>query len=70
VIRNRQYRHFLGEKLASLFSDDAALAAELLQASKVTNEGLWQMPLEKSYSSQLKSTIANLKNIGGNLSHH
>jgi leucyl aminopeptidase len=37
----------------------------LADISKTTEEKAWRMPMEKSYNEQLKSKIADLKNIGG-----
>merc|ERR1711988_1305916 len=42
-----------------------SLIKELLDASKSKNEGLWQMPLPTEYKEQIKSEIADLKNVGG-----
>lgn len=36
----------------------------LLGAAKGTGEKLWRMPLEESYADQLKSPIADMKNLG------
>lgn len=55
----------LGEKIACLYSSDDGLRAELENASKRSDEPLWPMPLEPSYKELIKSTIADLKNIGG-----
>jgi len=54
----------LGEDMAGLFSNSEKLAEELLEASKRTGDILWRMPLFKEYKKELKSEIADLKNIG------
>lgn len=55
----------LGERIACLYSSDEGLRTELEGASKRSDEPLWPMPLEPSYKELIKSTIADLKNIGG-----
>ena len=54
----------LGNDIAGLWSNNDKLANELLDAASVTGEGMWQMPLQKSYKEGLKSHIADLKNTG------
>ena len=54
----------LGNNVAGLWSNNKVLAKELLNASKESGEGLWQMPLEHSYKDGLKSHIADMKNTG------
>jgi leucyl aminopeptidase len=55
----------LGHEYAGLFSNDDALAQKLLAAGTATGETLWRMPLGEAYDKQLKSDIADMKNIGG-----
>ncbi|WBH16266.1 leucyl aminopeptidase family protein [Sphingomonas radiodurans] len=52
----------LGPDLPALFSDDAALAAELLAAGTAAHDPLWQLPLWDGYDEMLKSDIADLVN--------
>jgi leucyl aminopeptidase len=54
----------LGEEIAGLFSNEDSLAEQMLKASKRTGEHLWRLPLYEAYLEQLKSDIADLKNIG------
>lgn len=54
----------LGEKVAGLYSPDKKLREDLEAAGLRTDEGLWAMPLEANYKELIKSTIADLKNIG------
>jgi len=56
----------LGTDYAGLFASDDKLAEALVSAGVVEGERLWRMPLAKEYKEQLKSTIADIKNIGGN----
>lgn len=53
----------LGEEVAGVMSDDKALVKEILDASKVTGEKCWELPLEKRYKSLLDSDIADIRNI-------
>jgi leucyl aminopeptidase len=55
----------LGHEYAGLFSNDEALAQKLIAAGTETGEKLWRMPLGEAYDKQLKSEIADMKNIGG-----
>ena len=54
----------LGNDVAGLWSNNNILATELLDSSLKSGEGLWQMPLQKSYKDGLKSHIADMKNTG------
>ena len=54
----------LGNDVAGLWSNNDNLANELLEAASKCGEGLWQMPLQKSYKDGLKSHIADMKNTG------
>ncbi len=55
----------LGEHNAGVFCNDDALAKTLLKACDAEGEGAWRMPLGKPYAKQLKSRVADLKNVGG-----
>jgi leucyl aminopeptidase len=55
----------LGTKYAALYSTCPSLAQRLITAGQFADERLWQMPLAKEYDGELKSAIADLKNIGG-----
>ena len=54
----------LGNDVAGMWSNNKKLSKELLNAAKESGEGLWQMPLHKSYKEGLKSHIADMKNTG------
>jgi leucyl aminopeptidase len=54
----------LGRKMAGLFSNDDALAAQLLDAAQASGEGAWRMPLVEDYRAALDSPTADLRNIG------
>jgi leucyl aminopeptidase len=55
----------LGHEHAGLFSNDDELAARIIAAGKNTGEACWRMPLGEAYDKQIKSDIADMKNVGG-----
>lgn len=55
----------LGAPASGLFSNDQALADELLDAGERAGDRAWQMPLWDEYQQQLKSNFADIANIGG-----
>ena len=55
----------LGHEHAGLFSNDEDLAGKLAAAGAATGEKLWRMPMGREYDKQLKSDIADMKNITG-----
>jgi len=55
----------LGHENAGVFSNDDELCNGFLKAAEAEGEGAWRMPLGKGYAKQLKSRIADVKNVGG-----
>ena len=55
----------LGHHNAGLYATDDALADGLIAAGKAVGETLWRMPLGDDYDQQIKSDIADMKNVGG-----
>ncbi|MCX8132956.1 MAG: leucyl aminopeptidase [Roseococcus sp.] len=55
----------LGHEHAGLFANDEELAARIEAAGRATGELCWRMPLAEAYDKQLKSDIADMKNVGG-----
>lgn len=55
----------LGTQVGGLFSNNQPLADQLLRASQESGEKLWQLPLVKEYKDMIKSSVADMKNIGG-----
>ena len=53
----------LGEDIAGLFTDDEALASRLLENAAHVGEKLWRMPIASEYQEQLKSEIADVRNV-------
>jgi leucyl aminopeptidase len=55
----------LGSLYACLLANDQALADALLAAGRTSGEPCWQLPLVREYRDDLKSPVADLKNVGG-----
>ena len=55
----------LGPWMMGLFSNDDALAGELLAAAEAAGEPIWRMPLPREMEELIKSPVADLKNTGG-----
>ncbi|MCL3883491.1 leucyl aminopeptidase [Marivita sp. GX14005] len=55
----------LGHENAAVFSNDDGFAQDFLKAAGTEGEGAWRLPLGKAYDEQLKSRIADMKNVGG-----
>jgi leucyl aminopeptidase len=56
-------RTALGPELPALFSQDEALAADLLRAGEAVQDPLWRLPLWPSYRKMLKSSVADINNV-------
>jgi len=55
----------LGDVNTAVIGTDQKLIDEIIAAGKETGEKFWQLPLDKEYSKQIKSDIADIKNVGG-----
>ena len=55
----------LGTVAMGLFANDDDIARRLQDASEATGEKMWRMPLWDDYKSQIKSSVATVKNTGG-----
>lgn len=55
----------LGNETSGLMSNNDALADSLIRAGSTSFERVWRLPLYEEYREQLKSDIADIKNIGG-----
>ncbi|MBL8644461.1 MAG: leucyl aminopeptidase [Rhodospirillaceae bacterium] len=55
----------LSEHYAGLFSNNDELAEKLTKAGQAVGERLWRFPMGDEYDRDLKSLIADMKNIGG-----
>ncbi len=55
----------LGPLTAALYGNNERVIDLVREASALTDEGVWQMPLEHRYRDQLNSEIADISNLGG-----
>jgi leucyl aminopeptidase len=55
----------LGTQVAGMFSNHHALAERVMRCAQESGEKLWQLPLVKEYREDIKSSVADIKNIGG-----
>jgi leucyl aminopeptidase len=55
----------LGPWRAALYTDDDELASKYLEAGEGEGESFWRMPLDSDLRSTLKSSVADLKHVGG-----
>lgn len=55
----------LGSEVMGLFSNDDRLSGLLEEASARSFERVWRLPLVEEYREQLKSDIADMRNLGG-----
>lgn len=55
----------LGHDNAGVFSNDDALAGQILSAAQAEGEGAWRLPLGKAYDSLIDCRLADMKNTGG-----
>lgn len=54
----------LGHENAGVFSNNDAFCNAFLKSASTESEGAWRMPLGQAYDDQLKSHIADMKNVG------
>src|SRR5687767_4481553 len=55
----------LGDVNTAVLGTDQELVDEIIVAGREAGEKFWQLPLDKEYSKQIKSDIADIKNVGG-----
>ena len=55
----------LGQFAIGMLGNDDALKADLKKAGEQAGERVWEMPLWEEYFEQLKSDVADMRNIGG-----
>ena len=55
----------LGASYGAVLGNDQATIDALIAAGKTVGEPLWQLPLAREYKDDIRSTIADVKNIGG-----
>jgi leucyl aminopeptidase len=55
----------LGDVNTAILGTDQNLIDEVIQAGREVGEKFWQLPLDQEYTNQIKSDIADIKNVGG-----
>ncbi len=55
----------VGKHAIALLGTAPTLVAQLKEAGEVTGERTWELPLWEEYYEQIKSPVADLKNVGG-----
>ena len=55
----------LGHHICAVLSNDDSLANDIIDAGNTINDRAWQLPMGNDYKKQLKSSFADLGNIGG-----
>jgi leucyl aminopeptidase len=55
----------LGHEAVGVFGSDDALTQEVLAAGRRASERGWELPMFEEYKEQLRSDVADLKNVGG-----
>jgi leucyl aminopeptidase len=55
----------LGDVNTAILGTDQALIDKVIEAGKEVGEKFWQLPLDNEYTNQIKSDIADIKNVGG-----
>ena len=54
----------LGSNVAALVSNDQQLAEKIKKSSGKTSEEIWQLPINDDYMDMIKSSVADMRNIG------
>jgi leucyl aminopeptidase len=54
----------LGNEVAGVFGNNQALVDQVRAAATATDEPVWQLPLRRTYRQHLKSTVADIANVG------
>ncbi|HEV8343330.1 MAG TPA: leucyl aminopeptidase [Candidatus Binatia bacterium] len=55
----------LGGQVAGVFGNRQPLVDEVIHCGRLAGEKLWQLPLVKEYREEIKSSVADMKNVGG-----
>jgi leucyl aminopeptidase len=54
----------LGHDVAGLFTNDQACCDALAAAARSVGERVWQLPMDAEYGEQIRSDVADIKNVG------
>jgi leucyl aminopeptidase len=55
----------LGTQVAGIMGNDPGLIRALMAAGRTAGEQLWELPLVADYRDEIKSAVADVKNVGG-----
>ncbi len=55
----------LGHTFTGVFGSDNAFLEQWMMAAALEGEGMWKLPMDDEYKERLKSSFADLQNIGG-----
>ncbi|HYX57066.1 MAG TPA: aminopeptidase, partial [Nitrososphaeraceae archaeon] len=55
----------LGTNVAAVIGRNKKFIDELYNVAETTGEKLWELPLYEEYYEQIKSSVADIKNVGG-----
>ena len=55
----------LGKHMSAVISNNASLTNELMHASKISDDKIWELPMGPEYDEQINSPFADMANIGG-----
>ncbi|HWP60158.1 MAG TPA: leucyl aminopeptidase [Candidatus Acidoferrales bacterium] len=55
----------LGQEIAGVFGNHQPLVDAVMRAARDAGEKLWQLPLAREYREDIRSSIADIKNVGG-----
>ena len=55
----------LGHICTGVMGNDEELIGRLIESGRGTGEKMWQLPIFEEYKEQYKSTVADIKNVGG-----
>jgi leucyl aminopeptidase len=55
----------LGTEVCGMMTNDSKLAAKIKKSADAVNESVWELPIIDEWRNDMKSPIADLKNIGG-----
>lgn len=55
----------LGNNIAGLMTNNQSMNERLMKASEKSWEKIWPLPLDQDFKDQIKSDVADIKNVGG-----
>jgi leucyl aminopeptidase len=55
----------LGTQVGGVFGNRQPVVEQLIRCGRAVGEKFWQLPLVKEYREEIKSSVADIKNVGG-----